>query len=212
MGLLKPTEGMTTMNERPTPETDADTPWHSNGETKDEWFARQREKYIVLKRERNKALQQSEIWAKQVSEAIRQVEASDALYRKQCGQLEAMREVLRTIRRESAKIFRATAGLPDCGLIYRVATAALDNRQDLSAWWMYDNHTFRRLDLTGDWRGDTLACFETDPHGSFFVRDTNDRTIFHLPGRGRGRREEFIAALAAWSPQDAKDQPTNPAE
>lgn len=32
-----------------------DTPWHSNGETKDEWFARQREKYIVLKRERNEA-------------------------------------------------------------------------------------------------------------------------------------------------------------
>ena len=101
-----------------------DTPWHSNGETKDEWFARQREKYIVLKCERNKALQQSEIWAKQVSEAIRQVEASDALYRKQCGQLEAMREVLRTIREESAKIFSATAGLPDCGLIHRVAAAS----------------------------------------------------------------------------------------
>ena len=33
-----------------------DTPWHSNGETKDEWFARQREKYIVVKRERNEAL------------------------------------------------------------------------------------------------------------------------------------------------------------
>jgi hypothetical protein len=32
-----------------------DTPWHSNGETKDEWFARQREKYIVVKRERNEA-------------------------------------------------------------------------------------------------------------------------------------------------------------
>jgi hypothetical protein len=55
MGLLKQTEGMTTMNERLTPETDADTPWHSNGETKDEWFARQREKYAILERERDEA-------------------------------------------------------------------------------------------------------------------------------------------------------------
>jgi hypothetical protein len=123
-------------------------------------------------------------------------------------QLEAMREVLRTIREESAKIFSATAGLPDCGLIHRVAAAAQDHRKDVSAWWMYDNHTFRKIDLTGDWRGDTLACFETDPYGSFFVRDTNDRTIFHLPGHGRGKREEFIAGLAAWSPQDAPAMPT----
>lgn len=65
---------------RPTPETDAawkegnairewtcrklererdelreNTPWHSNGETKDEWFARQREKYVAIERERDEA-------------------------------------------------------------------------------------------------------------------------------------------------------------
>jgi hypothetical protein len=39
-----------------TPETDADTPWHSNRETQDEWFDRQREKYAILEQERDATL------------------------------------------------------------------------------------------------------------------------------------------------------------
>lgn len=77
-----------------------------------------------------------------------------------------------------------------------------------SAWWMYDNHTFCRLDLNGDWRGDARACFDADTYGSFFVRDTNDRTIFSLHGNGRAKRDEFIAGLAAWNPQNDMDQAT----
>lgn len=77
------------MNERHTPETDArayipllgastvsadfarklererdeareDTPWYSNGETKDEWLARQREKCAVLERESDEARENAE--------------------------------------------------------------------------------------------------------------------------------------------------------
>lgn len=87
---------------RPTPETDNETAHKQDAYefiNPPEWewvvpsdFARN------LERQRDEALQKSEIWAKQVSEAIRQVEASDTLYRKQCRQLEAMREAIKEAR------------------------------------------------------------------------------------------------------------------
>lgn len=49
-----------------------------------------------------------------------------------CETINDLRDALRTIREESAKIFSATAGLPDCGLIYKVAAAALANDQALA--------------------------------------------------------------------------------
>lgn len=44
-----------------------------------------------------------------------------------CETINDLRDALRTIREESAKIFSATAELPDCGLIHRVAAAVLAN-------------------------------------------------------------------------------------
>ena len=194
MGLLKPTEGMTTMKERPTPETDAAwAAWpyagpgvHANFARKLErerdearveltnvyrWIERNHpdgfidsqshlqnlervtehihDKMDKLERERDEARERADskhgLWMAEIGRVTglekqleRERDEALALFASEKStrntiiaqgvemerQLEAMCEVLRTIREESAKIFSATAGLPDCGLIHRVAAAA----------------------------------------------------------------------------------------
>lgn len=173
MGLLKPTEDMTTMKEQPTPETDALAgEWiacecvpvsHSRKleRERDEARAKLANVYLWIERNHPDGFIDSQSHFQNLERVTDHIhdkmdklerERDEALARLDSEkstrnaiiaqgvelekQLEAMREVLRTIREEAAKIFSATAGLPDCGLIHRVAAAAQDNRQDLSAGWM----------------------------------------------------------------------------
>lgn len=109
-------------NERLTPETDANAGypdfdsgcWNYNklGLYVGAYFARK------LERERDEALA---LLASEKSTRNAIIAQGVELEK----QLEAMRDVLRTIREEAAKIFSATAGLPDCGLIHQIASSAL---------------------------------------------------------------------------------------
>lgn len=50
---------------------------------------------------------------------------SERLRIKGCETINDLRDALRTIQEESAKIFSANAELPDCGLIHKVSANAL---------------------------------------------------------------------------------------
>ena len=80
----------------------------------------------------------------------------------------------------------------------------------LSAWWMYDNHTFQPVDVTAqNWRDCVMACYDMDGFGSFFAHEApNGKTIFTLHGRGKEGREAFAADLAAWTPPNAATEAT----
>lgn len=77
-----------------------------------------------------------------------------------------------------------------------------------SAWWMYDNHTFQKVDVTEtNWRGYVMTCYDIDGFGSFFVRESpNGKTIFDLHGRGKEGRGAFADALDAWTPPNDQTQ------
>lgn len=68
----------------------------------------------------------------------------------------------------------------------------------MTFWWMFDNHTFR--ELGSDVAEALLAAellFYVDPHGSLFVRDSEDPSNnLHVHGHGRNKREEFLQDLA----------------
>ena len=67
-----------------------------------------------------------------------------------------------------------------------------------TGWWMHDNHTFQRIDLTGDWREQVMQCFEQDSWGNFFVRRNND-TVF--TAFGSGDRCKLEAELDQFDPE-----------
>jgi hypothetical protein len=101
-----------------TPETDAlDRELHTPSVLQDR-YSEMRDHAQKLERERDEALA---LLASEKSTRNAIIAQGVELEK----QLEAMREVLRTIREEAAKIFSATAGLPDCGLIHQIASSAL---------------------------------------------------------------------------------------
>lgn len=85
-----------------------------------------------------------------------------------------------------------------------------DHPSPFSAWWMYDNHTFQKVDLTApDWREYVMSCYDIDGFGSFFVRESpSGKPIIALHGNGKNGRETFAAALSAWTlPNDIQMRP-----
>jgi hypothetical protein len=72
----------------------------------------------------------------------------------------------------------------------------------LRAWWMNDNHTFAKIDLTAsDWREQVMAHFDRDPWGAFFIRVMpKDRTVFDLSAHGPSKRDEFMAKVFQVNP------------
>lgn len=68
----------------------------------------------------------------------------------------------------------------------------------MTAWWMWDNHTFTKIDIAEpDWRDAVMVLWDQEPHGHFFVR---------LDGRqvcavyNYKSRDEFLASLYAFEP------------
>jgi len=49
----------------------------------------------------------------------------------------------------------------------------------MSAWWMWDNHTFTKIDLTNPlWRDEVMECWDQGKYGHFFVRGEDGRQLF----------------------------------
>lgn len=121
--------------ERERDEAREDTPWHSNGETKDEWFARQREKYAVIERERDEARDQLKAMRDEFQKVCQQRDA----WAMRCDKLgvtamqEAIREAIDSLHKCSRVI-----GAPKtyewadedvCDAAYNSAQAALTKLQ-----------------------------------------------------------------------------------
>lgn len=116
MGLLKQTEGMTTMNERPTPETDAAwAAWPYAGPGVHANFARK------LERERDEArvelrklrIENNHNWQaiEFAEEAVKK--RDEAL--KQCGQLKAMRDAIKEAHGAISQCLKYILKLPLSG-------------------------------------------------------------------------------------------------
>ena len=67
---------------------------------------------------------------------------------------------------------------------------------------MFDNHTFRKIELDSEWRVKALELFDSDPHGCFFVRDAADKEIFSVHGHGHSKRVDFIAGILKFDPHN----------
>jgi hypothetical protein len=74
------------------------------------------------------------------------------------------------------------------------------------AWWMFDNHTFRKIKLDSQWWVKALECFDSDPHGCFFVRNAAEKEIFSAHGHGHSKRVDFIAEILKFDPHNATAQ------
>lgn len=83
----------------------------------------------------------------------------------------------------------------------KLLLSLLPEGKPLVAHWMFDNHTFREVDLAGDWKKQVADLHQEDGCGSLFVRQ-GEKVVMYLHGHGKARREEFLTELEDLKPPE----------